>query len=518
MENGAQNSRSPAPRRETPGERATGESVARMQRAILRLSLAYHGKNAGLDRKLKEFGLLIRSGRRQADRQQLIDEIVDTIVSLDLDPGPESKSAPGSDASAEALFHFLRSLRVPDTLQPEIERAQRALRDGRDKALLLAQLGQTADALSQNLMRSPESCVDAPAIRMLLLELLERVPVSQALYERVSPLRRSIEAAERVEAFVGTVNGITSLVADLQHELRGELDNARRFLHETDLRLREFERFVQRSREMHLETNDDALQLSDTVAGELDALRADATASETLEELQNSIETRMDNIGSGLNTFVASQKLRTFEANESIDRMKRRLHELEAQAETLREDLEQQHARVLVDPLTGVLNRTGYMETAAKQVARWKRHGGALSLAVIDLDDFKQINDRYGHAAGDRVLSTVATKLTEMVRESDTLSRYGGEEFVLLLPETALDAAYLLLEKVRNHIERCPFRHKDTPVQVSISCGIAEFHDGDSLDTVFERADKAMYLAKQSGRNRVCQESELVAAALPRTA
>ncbi|MEQ8663985.1 MAG: diguanylate cyclase [Gammaproteobacteria bacterium] len=488
-----------------------------MQRAILRLSLAYHGKNHDLDRKLKEFGLLVRSGRRQAERQQLIDEIVDTIVSLDLDPGHAADAA-GDSAGAEGLGHFLRCLRVPDTLQPEIERAQRALRDGRDKALLLALLGQTADALSQNLMRSPESCGDAPTIRMLLLELLETIPVTPALVERVSPLRRSIEAADRVDGFIGSIQGIGTLVNGLQNELRGELDAARRFLRETDLRLREFEKFVQRSRELHVESNEDALQLSDAVSGEIDALRSDAAETSSLEELKNTIEARLDTIGSGLNTFVATQKLRTFEANESIDRMKRRLHELEAQAENLREDLEQQHARVLVDPLTGVLNRTGYMETATKQVARWKRYGGALSLAVIDLDRFKQINDEYGHTAGDRVLSTVASKLTELVRQSDILCRYGGEEFVLLLPETGLEQGYLLLEKLRHHIERCPFRHKDTPVKVSISCGLAEFQDGDSLEAVFERADRAMYRAKQGGRNRICQEHELLEPPLSQTA
>lgn len=512
-----QNSRSPASRREAAPDRAAAESIARMQRAILRLSLAYHGKNAGLDRKLKEFGLLVRSGRRQDERQQLIDEIVDTIVSLDLDPGQGGAPADAAPA-AEGLGHFLRCLRVPDTLQPDVERAQRALRDGRDKALLLAALAQTADALSQNLMRSPESCSDAPAIRMLLLELLERVPVTPTLVERVSPLRRNIEAADRVDGFVGCVHAITGLLSDLHNELRGELDSARRFLQETDVRLREFEKFVQRSRELHTESNEDALQLIDAVSNEIDALRDEAAESVSIDDLKNTIEARLDTIGSGLNTFVAAQKLRTFEANEAIDRMKRRLHELEAQAENLREDLEQQHARVLVDPLTGVLNRTGYMETAAKQVARWKRYGGQLSLAVIDLDRFKHINDEYGHAAGDRVLSTVATKLTELVRQSDVLCRYGGEEFVLLLPETGFEQGYLLLEKLRHHIERCPFRHKDTPVQVSISCGLAEFQDGDSLESVFERADQAMYRAKQGGRNRICQEHELLEQPLPRTA
>ena len=190
--------------------------------------------------------------------------------------------------------------------------------------------------------------------------------------------------------------------------------------------------------------------------------------------------------------------------------MASRLKDLEQQATELREDLEVQHARVLVDPLTGLLNRAGYNETMAKLHARWTRYGGMLSLAMMDLDLFKDINDCYGHAAGDRVLAMVAMKLKEVIRESDVLCRYGGEEFILLLPQTSLADGSMLLEKLRSHIEHCAFRHKDTPVGVSISCGIAEFAAGDALESVFERADQAMYRAKRRGRNRVCTERDEV--------
>jgi len=490
-------------KREPQPERQAADTIARLQRGILRLALAYHGRNPDLDRKLKEFGALVRSGGRQVDRQPLIDEIVNTIVSLDLAPKQAAPASATTSAPSRDIHEFIDYLVVPDSLRPEIEKAQRLLAQARDRSAMLAHVKHLAETLSQNLSRAPAGSADPAAIRMLLIEMLERIPVSLALVSKVSPLRRAIESADHIDTFVGCVGDIAALVGDLQAELRGELEHQGKFLRDTELRLREFEHFVQHSHDLHAETSTDSLQLSDTINGELETLRSDAAAASDLEEIQDLIASRLDNISSGLNTFVASQKVRALEANESIDSMKERLRELEVQSEHLRKDLEQQHARVLIDPLTGVLNRLGYIETANKQVARWKRHGGALSLGVLDLDLFKRINDDYGHIAGDRVLSTVANKLNEITRESDILCRFGGEEFVLLLPETTAPQAFVLLEKLREHIEQCPFRHKDTPVKVTISCGVAEFRPGDTLDAVFERADRAMYLAKANGRNSV---------------
>ncbi len=503
----------PAPRkRDASAERPQGETIARLQRGILRLALAYHGQNQELDNKLKEFGTLIRSGRRHPDRQQLIDEIVDTIVSLDLKKPGTADDAPAG--ASERLNEFLELLDVPDTMQPEIERARRALTAARDRADALEQMRATAAMLSQNLLRSPDSCRDAAAIRMLLVELLERVPVSPVTVRMVSPIRHAIEKADSVPTFIECIDRIAELVGEVRAEVQAEVDELSRFLESVAQRLTDFDAFLYRSRDAQSACSADTLQLSESVTGEMQGMRDDALAAENLASLRALIDTRIDNIGAGLRTFVDAQSIRMAEADQAVQRVTEQLKSLETQTETLREDLEQQHARILIDPLTGVLNRTGYNETGAKQFARWKRYGGALSLAVIDLDLFKHVNDLYGHSAGDRVLSTVAQQLRDLVRESDILCRYGGEEFVLLLPETNARQGHQLLEKLRAHIETCPFRHKDTPVRITLSCGIAQFRDSDTLSDVFERADKAMYLAKAGGRNRVCSEADNVTIAM----
>jgi diguanylate cyclase len=482
-------------------ERVAAETIARLQRGVLRLALVYHGQNPQLDRKLKEFGALIRSGKGQGERQKLIDDIVDTVVSLDL-KRPEPKQ-PSSAPPAEHLSHFLEYLSIPSTLRPEIENTQRRLLETQNRADALEIIQQAANTLSEHLMQSADSCADSTAIRMLLLELLERLPLSASLASGITPVRRKIENADRTDVFLTCIDAIAVLVEDLRKELQTEIDSLGDFLQSTARRLKEFDTFVNRSKNSQGESDSDTLQLSDTIDAEITFLRDHVVEAEDLGQLRSLIDQRLDNIDSGLDTFVAAQNTRANEANHALEDMTEKLHTLESQTDNLRADLQQQRERILIDPLTGVLNRTGYSENAVKQFARWKRYGGALSLAVIDLDLFKRINDVYGHTAGDRVLTTVATKLAEVIRESDVLCRYGGEESVLILPETTADAAYTLVEKLRSHISSCPFRHKDTPVTVTLSCGIAEFRANDSLEAVFERADKAMYVAKADGRDRV---------------
>jgi diguanylate cyclase len=290
--------------------------------------------------------------------------------------------------------------------------------------------------------------------------------------------------------------------------MQAELDRLADFLRATVRRMQEFEQVMLRSREIYAECESDALQLSETICVGVKEVRSGVCAAESLEELKGLIEDKLEVIDNGLTQFVSTQSRRAAEAGDVIERMTHRLKDLEQQATHLREDLEVQHARVLLDPLTGILNRAGYTEMVTKHYARWKRYGGALSLAVIDLDLFKEINDRYGHAAGDKVLATVASKLKELTRESDVLCRYGGEEFVLLLPETSTNDGRTMLEKLRSHIAECPFRYKDTPVRITMSGGVAQFQGSDTIEAVFERADSAMYLAKQHGRNRVCTDRD----------
>ena len=156
------------------------------------------------------------------------------------------------------------------------------------------------------------------------------------------------------------------------------------------------------------------------------------------------------------------------------------------------------------DALTGLLNRRAFLESTNREVARAKRYNDPLSVVLLDVDHFKLINDKRGHAAGDMVLSAMGSLLNRALRTCDILARWGGEEFVLVLPSTSLEGAEQVAERVRELLEGAQIRdgNGDT-IPVTGSLGVATYIVGETLEQVIDRADRAMYRAKSGGRNRV---------------
>jgi diguanylate cyclase (GGDEF)-like protein/hemerythrin-like metal-binding protein len=158
--------------------------------------------------------------------------------------------------------------------------------------------------------------------------------------------------------------------------------------------------------------------------------------------------------------------------------------------------------RADTDALTGVLNRMGFNEAMSRELARARRYGQALSVAIADIDHFKKVNDEFGHPVGDQVLVRTANLLKSCVRESDTVARWGGEEFVVIAPMTTEAGVASLAEKLRSIMSTTHLGPKEP---VTASFGVAELKPDDTVETLLHRADAALYQAKQSGRNRVCR-------------
>jgi len=155
------------------------------------------------------------------------------------------------------------------------------------------------------------------------------------------------------------------------------------------------------------------------------------------------------------------------------------------------------------DPLTGIANRRHFTEEAGKAVALAERSNMPLVLAMLDLDHFKRVNDRYGHPVGDEVLVEMVRRCLVCLRNSDTIGRWGGEEFIVLLPLTSLDAGVQACERLRAAMADTAFETTAGQLAVTLSCGLAERRPGENLELLIERADAALYEAKRCGRNRV---------------
>jgi diguanylate cyclase (GGDEF)-like protein len=159
------------------------------------------------------------------------------------------------------------------------------------------------------------------------------------------------------------------------------------------------------------------------------------------------------------------------------------------------------------DPLTGINNRGYFMELLGVELERAGRYGRQFSLMMLDLDHFKLVNDSYGHAAGDKVLRALAAVFESSgLRKSDFVGRIGGEEFAIVLPETEIHIAAEVAERIRETLEKTVVRHNDDLILITVSIGISRYRAGDNVETLLQRADEEMYMAKESGRNRVCLE------------
>jgi two-component system cell cycle response regulator len=164
------------------------------------------------------------------------------------------------------------------------------------------------------------------------------------------------------------------------------------------------------------------------------------------------------------------------------------------------------------DHLTGLFNRGYVDDRLAIELSRARRYGKQLSIAVIDADRFKSLNDTHGHSAGDLVLRTIGSILRESFRQSDTAGRYGGEEFVVILPETDMEAAQRKVERLREQVASTPIAlaTRGEKIQMTISAGLASFpQDGEDAAELFALADERMFLAKREGRNRVVASAEV---------
>lgn len=155
------------------------------------------------------------------------------------------------------------------------------------------------------------------------------------------------------------------------------------------------------------------------------------------------------------------------------------------------------------DSLTGLLNHTESKKQLDMQLARAKRSDTQLALAMLDIDHFKLVNDTYGHPVGDRVIRSLSLLLQQRLRKSDIVGRYGGEEFVAILPETSLAAAANVLDQLREAFSKVEYQTPQGAFHATFSCGLAAYPDFDGLDGLFEQADQALYRAKKGGRNRV---------------
>jgi diguanylate cyclase len=245
---------------------------------------------------------------------------------------------------------------------------------------------------------------------------------------------------------------------------------------------------------------EDTASFNDEVMLQVRELSAEVRGAAELAALQSLVSARLDTVTRQISDYRAREEARGREQAGRTAHMHARIADLEREAETLYRELDHEKHRARLDPLTRVANRKSFDERFARQVESGTDN--PVTMLLWDIDDFKVINDSYGHRAGDRVLQTVANCFVSGLRAEDFVARIGGEEFVVLLAALEPEVALRIANELRAAIEALRFHFRGTPVRVTASCGLTDLRRGDAPGAAFDRADVALYRAKHDGKNQ----------------
>ena len=347
-----------------------------------------------------------------------------------------------------------------------------------------------------------------PNRESILIQLLEKMDLPTEIRPRMTALRGRLLVGLGENELPTVLDELVELVGGARRQAEAERDEVERFLLQLTNRLGQLGLVLEGIQNQGGEILQEQRALGETVTGEVTDLHASVASASDLDDLKQSISRRLAQIQERLREQRDLEHRREQALEDSVSRLKERIGEMERESDKLQQQVNEARSEAFRDALTGLHNRIAYDNRLDEEIARWKRYGNDLSLILLDVDHFKRVNDNYGHKAGDRVLEVIGTLVRQTIRESDYAARYGGEEFVILLPETDLEGAYALAEKLRLAIQNKHFQYTNQRVSITASCGLARFRKSDSADSLFERADKALYHAKESGRNCCLKEEE----------
>jgi diguanylate cyclase len=342
----------------------------------------------------------------------------------------------------------------------------------------------------------------AERVEATLLGLLDELPLPERHQAQADLLRERILAGLNLYELVPVLDDLAVLMLAISDVGQRDFEV---YLKQLNERLATFQGSLQDAHEDYAESISVVRELDSELRQQVDGLHSSVRQATDLGSLKELVESRLNGLLDTMQQYQRQRDERDQQVGGRLQTLVDRVAHMEEEAKGFRQHLEEQRQKALLDPLTGLPNRAAWGERLDLELARWQRYGGDLLLAIVDIDHFKGINDAYGHLAGDKVLKIIAQELRKRLRKIDFIARFGGEEFVLLLPSTPLEGGRQLLETLREGIQDCPFHFRGERVSITLSAGISAFAHGERSDQVLERADQALYRAKRGGRNRIEQ-------------
>ena len=531
-------------------EKQLAETESLMRHSLTRLSLAAAGIDPALDEQLEKFRKVVRSGADKARLQHLIDDISQTVKRIDQkqtrassaataaraeisEPAPpattRAKATSGktgrggkearvkepasatdgllmiADVLERQGLDAIRLSAVREAIHAAVDHQQLEAAAGRLAALVISGNGIPAAGSGSSSPAAPGQAVaDVPR---MLMQLLENIQVPAELQQRAEQVRTLVEKAAGQSEWRECVGLVAGLIAEIGRAVEKEKVELETFLRQLTDRLRDLDQQLKGAETQRQASQVSGQHLDVAVEDQVRGIESSVRDATSLGQLKSGVQNRIEQIRTHLTDHRRAEALRQAELQMQLSQVTSRLSAMETESAQLRSHLKQRHEQAMADVLTGVPNRLAYEDRLAHEYAQWKRYKTPLTLMVADIDRFKQINDTFGHKAGDKALKLIARLLKQTLRETDFMARYGGEEFVILLTQTPGQLAKGVAEKLRAAVEMAEFNNGDTRIPITLSIGFSTFRAGDGPEEVFARADAAMYRAKSAGRNQVCGEA-----------
>lgn len=408
------------------------------------------------------------------------------------------------DAELHTLASLLRGQPAPEEIEARLEPLSHAIAaldeisDG-PRAQASAESSAPAPIIEPNDANAPQG---DESLQARIVALLERVASMPELEPALSELNGHPITALTPEELGAGLERVARLIGEQRARLRREKLEVEDLLRQIDARLEEVSSFLAGEAADQKDVQETTQQLNLLVLDEMHELNTDVQRAIDLTQLRLRVRERLETITTHLQGFRNRQEQRYTSQLERTGRLRVRIAELERESRTLQQSLQEEQRLALVDALTGIPNRAAYDERLRHEIAYTQQSGATVSIVAWDIDWFKNVNDAYGHRAGDKVLRVVGQYLAQHVRGTDFVARYGGEEFLMILTGTRAAEARVAADKIREGIARIGFHFRSKPVTVTASCGITAIRGDDTPETVFDRADRALYRAKDDGRNR----------------
>lgn len=457
-----------------------------LERMLVRTSLASEGQTPELDRLLARIRKDLRKNRVDVDAWKDLQDQIDRQVAL-LD---ERQSA--NDRKPSFFSRLAR--------EPEQEPQQQQQQVSAEPLPESSEQPESLPGNDQDVEDNVQRLRIARRVGQLLGQMLTQVSLEPAAEARARALQQSLLASNDWDELREGLNHVAELVIAAVTRSKREFEA---FLKRLDERLELLREHFSAQSSAQSGRLDASEHLDREIREEIERVGQRLQESDDLQDLKQSVSRHLESIGQAVGRFRTQESERERALSEQLEAMQEKVAAMEAHSEQMQEQVRKERLRAMTDLLTELPNREAWQERLSFEYNRWQRYSHPLTIGVLDIDLFKRINDSYGHKAGDRVLQLVAREFRDRLRTTDFVARFGGEEFVVLFPETEPSDARAVVDKLREHVGKLPFHFRGELVTVTFSAGLAGFIAGDTEESVFDRADRALYQAKDAGRDQV---------------